>query len=124
MEIIKKNVDQLTSELEKALIGRKQGDVITLPIGKNLFPMRFTPQIEIVLLDTEEFVIAYRGRSHPNSPHDRKGAWMIGKPAAVAGEALQWVEKMIAQKEKENDAEIEKNKSGTPEKRPGREKSA
>lgn len=103
MQIVKNDIDQLAGELENALIGKKQGDVITLPVGADLFPDQLPPQIEIVLLDPEENFIAYRRKSHPEGPTKRKGTWMIGNPEAVAGVALRWVGSMIKlKKEEEN----------------------
>jgi hypothetical protein len=99
MHIKKKNLEQLIKEIETALNGRKQGDVVILPIGFGIFPNRLSPQIEIVLLEPGENIIAYRQKSHPEGLLNKQGTWMIGKPAAVAGVASQWAGKMIEQKE-------------------------
>jgi len=102
MQIIKKNIDQLANDLETVLAGKEQGEITTMPVGAALFADRLPPQLEIILLDAEEKIVAYRARSHPDSPDVRKGSWMIGKPAAVAGEALRWAESMIEKKRRKN----------------------
>jgi hypothetical protein len=101
MEIIKKDIHQLTNELQRILDGGKKGNVFTLPIGADLYPDRLTPQIEMVLLDPAENIVAFRTQSHPESLNKRVGNWMLGQLEAVASVALEWTEKMIKQKEEE-----------------------
>ena len=93
-ETIRKKYRSFIDEIANDLLGKNQGYVKILKIGKRIFPYSIPPQIEIVLLDPEDQTVIYRRASDPDSFSKKKGEWMTGTPFDVVCSAIGWAEEM------------------------------
>ena len=81
-------------ELQNEFIGKKQGYVKIIKIGRKIFPYSILPQIEVVLLDPEEQIVGFRLASDPDSRDRKKGPWAIGDPIDVVKATIDWADRM------------------------------
>ena len=78
---------------------KPKGYATEITIGEDILAYSLPPHVEIVLLDSEEKIIAYRPVSSAESPFpQRKGKWKVGPPDDVVEYALNWTNSMITKK--------------------------
>lgn len=106
-KFIKKSFKTLHQELRQQLSGRKQGFVVSIPVGETLFPASLPPRLEIVLLDLDELTVAFRKVSAARGLNQKKGEWNIGPATAAAEKILAWIDQMISLKTGNDVYEIE-----------------
>ena len=95
---LKKSFATIHQELNSQLNGRRQGYLLSLPIGETLFPGSLPPRLEIILLDPEEMTVAFRKISDASGKQQRKGEWHVGPTASAAEKIMAWVDQMISVK--------------------------
>ncbi len=92
----------LVDEIIDDLLGREQGYVKTIKVGKNIFPYCIPPQVEVVLLDPVEQTVVFRPATDPESLAPKKGNWTVGKPVDVVSCIMGWSETMLEVQKKEH----------------------
>jgi hypothetical protein len=92
-QIIKK-YEPFLKELETTFEGEAQGAVITLPIGKKIYPLSLAPQLEIILLDPDDKTICFRLASDPDAISRKKGEWKVGGVIDAVVDVINWADKM------------------------------
>lgn len=97
-KFLKKSFNTLHRELREQLEGKKQGYVLTTPVGESLFPESLPPWLEIVLLDPEDMTVAFRKVTDSRGKEKRKGEWNVGPTSAAAEKIIAWVDQMISLK--------------------------
>ncbi|MCL7488446.1 MAG: hypothetical protein M8357_09770 [Desulfobulbaceae bacterium] len=95
-KFIKKSFKTLHREIDDHLSGGKQGLTVSIPVGEHLFPASLPPRLEMVLLDPEEMIVAYRKVADAGGISRKKGEWYVGPSAAAAEKLLAWIDQMIS----------------------------
>jgi hypothetical protein len=106
-KFIKKSFDTLHQELQEQLTGKKQGHVVSIPVGEGLFPESLPPRLEIVLLDPQEMFVAFRMVSDSRGINQKKSEWNVGPSSSAAEKIVAWVDQMLSVKKGKNSYEVQ-----------------
>jgi len=106
-KFIKKSFRTLHGELREQLSGKRQGFMMSIPVGESLFPASLPPRLEIVLLDPDEMTVAFRKVSEARGMSRKKGEWNIGPTTAASEKIIAWIDQMISLKTGSTVYEIE-----------------
>jgi len=107
-KFIAKSFRTLHEKIHGQLNDKEQGYTMTVPVGEGLFPASLLPRLEIILLDPENMMVAFRKISNPGGKTQKKGKWYIGSTKAAGEKLIAWQERMISLQADGNSWEIKK----------------
>ena len=102
--IVEEQLDQLKDEF----LGKPQGYVTNLALTEKPVGEGIMPEAEIVLLDPEDFTLAYRRISDPISGEE-KSEWFVGSMDDLFEEMLNWTEELETYEAEGVDSEFDED---------------
>lgn len=90
---IKKMMADFLEELEDELTDKQKGYVTEKLLLDRIFPEIEAPRMEVILLDEEDRIAAFRRLSDPLRG-DEKGEWGIGNPEEITEDAMSWISEL------------------------------